>query len=164
MHRVLAVATRVVCGDLFCIKKWDKTEKFDAWNPTEEKFFITVHNLTHAQVNSENMRRYIACMGDITSFSFHVRRVNGSYSITIRASIRFRQAIRFSIMAENELGFTNQLTFQFHHFPNNFCGFCSVIGHKLENCELFVLHQQQVEEQQAEADVAMAAIQEIDEQ
>lgn len=120
-----------------------------------------MHNLTQAQVNSDNLIRYIACMGEILSFSFPVRKANGSYSITIRASIRFSQRLTFSVFAENELGYTNGISFQFHHFPNNYCGFCKVIGHKLENCGQFVVYQQQVEEQQAEVDAVMEAMQNI---
>lgn len=155
------MATRVVYGDLFCIKKSDKTARVVNWIPTEEKFFIKVHNLTQEQVSSENLIRYISCMGEILYFSYPVRKENGSYSITIRASIRFRQRIIFSVYPKNEMGYNNEVTFQFHHFPNNYCDFYKVIGHKLDNCEHFVAYQQQIEEKQAEADVVMAAMQNI---
>lgn len=90
MHRVLNVATRVVYGDLFCIRIWERTEDFANWNPSEEMFFINIHNLIPAQVNSDNLRRYVASMGETSSFSYPVRKANGRFSITVRASIRFK--------------------------------------------------------------------------
>lgn len=164
MHRVLNVATRVVYGDFFRIRKWERTEDSATWDPTKEMFFITIHNLTSAQVNSENLRRYLAFMGDISSFSYPVRRANGRYSITVRASIRIRKSLTFTVRVENEMGNTNDLTFQFHHFLNNLCGYCNLIGHKIENCEQFAFDQQQAEEQQAAADAIIASMQQIDAQ
>lgn len=134
MHRVLAVATRKVYGDLLCIRVWERTENLSTWNPDEELFFITMHNLTPAQVTSDNLRRYSASKGNIVSFSFPVRKDNDSYSINVRASIRFKERLRFRVITENEMGFTNEVMFEFHNFPNNFCGFCDLIGHKLQNC------------------------------
>ncbi|XP_026422873.1 uncharacterized protein LOC113318835 [Papaver somniferum] len=134
------------------------------WSPPTEMFFITIHNLTHAQLNSDNLRRYLAYMGDISSFSYPIRKENGSYSITVRASIRYKQRLCFSAMAENEMGFTIEIRFQFHHFPNNFCDYCKLIGHKFQNRQQQLFDQQQAEQQQAAADAIMAAMQLFDAQ
>lgn len=158
MCRVLAVATRKIFGDLFYTRKWERTENLVTWSPDTEMFFITIHNLTPAQVDSENLRRYLACMGEITSFSYPVPKANGTYYITVRAFIRYKQRLRFSVRAENEMGFYNTINFELHNFPNNFCGFCNLIGHKLQNCAEFVIAQQHAEEQQAEADNIMEAM------
>ncbi|XP_026458281.1 uncharacterized protein LOC113358807 [Papaver somniferum] len=164
MHRELAVATRVFYGDLCCIKIWERTENLTTWSPSVKMFFITIHNLTQAQISSENLRRYIACMRDISSFSYLVRNANGSYSITVRASIRYKQRLCYSVFAENEMGYTNEIWFQFHHFQNNYCDYCKLIGHKFQNCEQQMFDQQQAEQQQSAADAIMAAMQQIDEQ
>lgn len=76
----------------------------------------------------------------------------------------YKQRLIFSVIEEYELGFTNDVTFQFHHFPNNFCGFCNLIGHKIENCGQFAFAQQQAEEKQVVADAILAAMQQIDAQ
>lgn len=100
-------------------------------------------------------------MEDITSFSYPVRRANERFSITVKASIRIRQSLTFTVRDENELGNTNDLTFQFHNLPNNFCGYCNLIGHKVGNCEKIYFDQQQAEEKQAAADAILAAMQQI---
>lgn len=159
MQRVLNLATRRVFGDLFCIKKWEATDDLQDWHPTLEMFFITISNLSPAQVTSENLRRYLACMGEILSFSYPVRESNGSFSITVRASIRFRQRLVFTVNAENELGYVNRIYFKFHNFPCNFCEYCNLIGHKMSNCLQAELTQHQAEVNQAHADVFLLAMQ-----
>lgn len=56
------------------------------------------------------------------------------------------------------MGYTNEITFQFHHFPNNYCGYCKLIGQKLQNCEQQQIDQQLAEQQQAAADAIIAAM------
>lgn len=113
---------------IFCIKKWERSDNLVTWNPDEELFFITVHNLSPVQGTSDNLRRYLACMGNIVSFSYLVLKSNESYSIIVRASIRYKERLRFRVIAENELGFTNTVKFESHHFPNNFVGFATSLA------------------------------------
>lgn len=47
---------------------------------------------------------------------------------------------------------------------NNFCGFCNIIGHKIQDCEQSAFAQQQAEEQQAAADATIVVMQQIDAQ
>lgn len=150
MNRVLSLDTRKVLGDLLCIKKLEITDDIRHWFPTMEMFFVTIHNLFPEQVTSDNLRRYFSVNGHITSFGFPLRHPDGKFPINVKALVNIRQPIRFSINAENALGFFNRVNFEFHKFPTLFCGFRDLIGHKISGCARFEIAQQQAEMQQAE--------------
>lgn len=57
------------------------------------------------------------------------------------------------------MGRVNAIFFEFHDFPNNFCGHCDIIGHKVQNCILYNMAQHQAEVHQAHANAALVAMQ-----